>query len=208
MFSVWSRLEWFIGWISEGSKNFVFFWPLGYTARINFKVYLYDKHPNQERSLVLLKTDAVQRSPVGEIIAGLSKLVWRPVPWNGWSHRSSITTTSNKSDEWKKGKGIVEELKSRGVGQKKEDWVRILLQKWSTAMVSPVAAIVFEGNKAVSVVTKIVGTTEPATPMGTIRGDYNCRFLRDMLLTKIEPFATRFISQSSRRSWTRNRNLV
>ena len=38
---------------------------------------------------------------------------------------------------------------------------------------APVVAMILEGNKAVSVVTKIVGTTEPATSdVGTIRGDY------------------------------------
>ena len=38
---------------------------------------------------------------------------------------------------------------------------------------SPVVALIVEGNQAVSVVTKIVGTTEPSTSdVGTIRGDY------------------------------------
>ncbi len=38
---------------------------------------------------------------------------------------------------------------------------------------APVVAMILEGNKAVSVVTKIVGTTEPATSdVGTIRADF------------------------------------
>ncbi len=37
----------------------------------------------------------------------------------------------------------------------------------------PVVAMVIEGNQAVAVVTKLVGTTEPSTSdVGTIRGDY------------------------------------
>jgi nucleoside-diphosphate kinase len=37
----------------------------------------------------------------------------------------------------------------------------------------PVVAMILEGNKAVSMVTKVVGTTEPSTSdVGTIRGDY------------------------------------
>ncbi|MCB9814688.1 nucleoside-diphosphate kinase [Candidatus Nomurabacteria bacterium] len=137
------------------------------------------KHPNQERSLVLLKTDAVQRSLVGEIIkrfeqTGLKISAMKMVE----ATEAQLLTHYNKSDEWyeKKGKGIVEELKSRGVEVEKEaieygkDIIRTVVKYM---MVSPVVAIVFEGNKAVSVVTKIVGTTEPATSdVGTIRGDY------------------------------------
>ena len=38
---------------------------------------------------------------------------------------------------------------------------------------SPVVMLVLEGNQSVAVVTKLVGTTEPATSdVGTIRGDY------------------------------------
>jgi nucleoside-diphosphate kinase len=38
---------------------------------------------------------------------------------------------------------------------------------------APVIAMVLEGNQAVAVVTKLVGTTEPSTSdVGTIRGDY------------------------------------
>ncbi|MCA9357035.1 nucleoside-diphosphate kinase [Candidatus Kaiserbacteria bacterium] len=137
------------------------------------------KHPNQERSLVLLKTDAVQRSLVGEIIkrfeqTGLKISAMKMVE----ATEAQLLTHYNKSDEWyeKKGKGIVEELKSRGVEVEKEaieygkDIIRTVVKYM---MVSPVVAIVFEGNNAVSVVTKIVGTTEPATSdVGTIRGDY------------------------------------
>ena len=137
------------------------------------------KHPNQERLLVLLKTDAVQRSLVGEIIkrfeqTGLKISAMKMVE----ATEAQLLTHYNKSDEWyeKKGKGIVEELKSRGVEVEKEaieygkDIIRTVVKYM---MVSPVVAIVFEGNKAVSVVTKIVGTTEPATSdVGTIRGDY------------------------------------
>ena len=38
---------------------------------------------------------------------------------------------------------------------------------------SPVIAMVWEGNQAVAVVKKLVGTTDPtASDVGTIRGDY------------------------------------
>lgn len=108
-----------------------------------------------ERSLVLLKPDAINRGLVGEIlhrfertglkIAGL-KLVW--------------------SDEDTALKHYSEDLAKRR-GQK----VRDLMVAMITS--GPVVAIVLEGVEAVEVVRKMVGETEPksAAP-GTIRGDY------------------------------------
>ncbi len=137
------------------------------------------KHPNQERSLVLLKTDAVQRSLVGEIIkrfeqTGLKISAMKMLN----ATEAQLLDHYNKDDAWyeKKGKGIVEDLNSQGREIEKEpieygkDIIRTVV-KYMQA--SPIVALVFEGNKAVSVVTKIVGTTEPSTSdVGTIRGDY------------------------------------
>ena len=137
------------------------------------------KHPNQERSLVLLKPDAVQRSLVGEVIkrfeqTGLKISAMKMVV----ATEAQLLSHYNKDDEWyeKKGKGIVEELTSMGKSADREpieygkDIIRTVV-KYMTA--APVVALILEGNKAVSVVTKIVGTTEPSTSdVGTIRGDY------------------------------------
>ncbi len=46
-----------------------------------------------------------------------------------------------------------------------------MLVKYMTA--SPIMIMVIEGNNATSLVTKLVGSTEPTTSdIGTIRGDY------------------------------------
>ena len=138
-----------------------------------------DKHPHQERSLVLLKTDAVQRSLVGEIIkrfeqTGLKITAMKMLN----STEEQLLTHYNKDDEWysKKGAGIVEDLKNMGKPVEKEaieygkDIIRTIVKYMQE---SPVVALVLEGNRATSVVTKIVGTTEPTTSdVGTIRGDY------------------------------------
>lgn len=138
-----------------------------------------DKHPHQERSLVLLKTDAVQRSLVGEIIkrfeqTGLKISAMKMLN----ATEEQLLTHYNKDDEWyqKKGAGIVEDLKNMGKPVDKEaieygkDIIRTIV-KYMQA--SPVVALILEGNRATSVVTKIVGTTEPTTSdVGTIRGDY------------------------------------
>jgi nucleoside-diphosphate kinase len=137
------------------------------------------KQPNQERSLVLLKTDAVQRSLVGEIVkrfeqTGLKISALKMVE----ATEKQLLSHYSKDDAWylKKGEGIVIELKEQGKEVDREpiesgkDIIRTVVKYM---MASPIVALVFEGNKAVSVVTKIVGSTEPSTSdVGTIRGDY------------------------------------
>jgi len=137
------------------------------------------KQPNQERSLVLLKPDSVQRSLVGEIIkrfeqTGLKISAMKMVV----PTEAQLLSHYNKTDEWyeRKGKGIIEDLKAQGQEITKEpieygkDIIRTIVRYMTAA---PVVAMILEGNQACAVVTKVVGTTEPATSdVGTIRGDY------------------------------------
>lgn len=138
-----------------------------------------DKLPHQERSLVLLKPDTVQRSLVGEVVkrferTGLKISALKMIV----PLESQLLEHYNKSDEWyeRKGKGVIEDLKSQGQEITKEpieygrDIIRTIVHYMTAA---PVVALILEGNQACSVVTKIVGTTEPSTSdVGTIRGDY------------------------------------
>jgi nucleoside-diphosphate kinase len=138
-----------------------------------------DKQPHQERSLVLLKPDTVQRSLVGELIKRFEQTGLKIVAMKMMvPTEAQLLEHYNKDDAWyeRKGKGVVEELTSLGKTIDKEpieygkDIIRTIVRYMTAA---PVVGLIFEGNKAVSVVTKIVGTTEPATSdVGTIRGDY------------------------------------
>lgn len=135
--------------------------------------------PHQERSLVILKPDAIQRSLMGEIIrrferAGLKLAAMKMI----MATEAQLIEHYNKTDEWyeKKGKGIVADMEANNIPVTKEpieygkDIIRNMV-KYMTA--APCLAIVVEGNQAVAVVTKLVGSTEPATSdVGTIRGDY------------------------------------
>lgn len=135
--------------------------------------------PHQERSLVLLKPDTVQRSLVGEVIkrfeqAGLKISAMKMII----PTEEQLLAHYNKDDEWyeRKGKGIVAELESQGQTIDREpieygkDIIRTVVHYMTAA---PVVAMVMEGNMATAVVTKLVGTTEPSTSdVGTIRGDY------------------------------------
>lgn len=138
-----------------------------------------NKQPHQERSLVILKPDAVQRSLVGEIIkrferAGLKLTAMKMI----MATEEQLLTHYNKTDEWylKKGKGIVADMETHGIAVTKEpieygkDIIRNMVRYMTAA---PCVAMVLEGNQSVTVVTKLVGTTEPSTSdVGTIRGDY------------------------------------
>ncbi len=136
-------------------------------------------NPKKERTLVILKPDAVQRGLVGEIIkrienTGLKLVALKIVNATEeqlWAHY-------NKDDEWfiKKGTRTIEERTAMGLPIEKEaieygkDIIRALVSFMSCG---PVVPMVWEGNQAVGIVKKIVGSTEPlSSDSGTIRGDY------------------------------------
>lgn len=137
------------------------------------------RHPNQERTFVILKPDTVQRSLIGEVIkrferTGLKCTAMKML----MADEVRLLKHYNKDDAWflKKGTRIIEDLQAQGRPVEKEaieygkDIIRTIVNYMVAA---PVVAMVWEGNEAVAVVTKIVGTTEPKTSdVGTIRGDY------------------------------------
>ena len=136
-------------------------------------------HPKKEKTLVILKPDAVQRGLVGETIKRIENTGLKLV-----AMKFTIATEEqlwkhyNKDDAWyqKKGERTVEERKAAGMPVDKEaieygkDIIRALVKFMSCG---PVVPMVWEGNQAVGIVKKIVGATEPLTSDGgTIRGDY------------------------------------
>jgi len=136
-------------------------------------------HPKKERTLVILKPDAVQRGLIGELIkrienTGLKLVALKMV----MATEDQLWRHYNKDEEWftKKGQRTLEERKAAGLPIEKEaveygkDIVRALVKFVSCG---PVVPMVWEGNQAVGIVKKLVGSTEPLTSDGgTIRGDY------------------------------------
>ncbi len=138
-----------------------------------------DKKPHQERTFVILKPDTVQRSLIGEVIGRFERTGLKFVAMKMFvPAREQLLTHYNKDEAWflKKGIRIVEDLKAQGLSVDKEpiEYGRAIIDTIVTYMTAaPVIGMVLEGNQAVAVVTKLVGTTEPATSdVGTIRGDY------------------------------------
>lgn len=135
-------------------------------------------HPKNERTFVIIKPDGVQRSLIGEIISrfertGLKLTAMKffvPKEEQCWTHY-------NKDEAWfqSKGERIVKERQEHGLSVEKSalEYGKDIVRQLAVFMTSgPVVAMVLEGNQAVSIVTKIVGSTEPMTSdIGTIRGD-------------------------------------
>lgn len=108
-----------------------------------------------ERSLVLLKPDALERGIMGEIISRFERVGARFV---GMKLLVSAQDTAMQH--------YTEDL-----AQRRGEHVRKMMIDMLTS--GPILAIVLEGVEIVEVVRKMIGATEPksAAP-GTIRGDY------------------------------------
>lgn len=135
-------------------------------------------HPSKERTFVIIKPDGVQRSLVGDIIKRFEKTGLKitalkmlvPKEAQCWDHY-------NKQDEWfeRKGKTILEDRQKAGVVADKTaiEYGKDIVRQLAVFMTSgPVVAMILQGNQAVNIVMKLVGSTEPMTSdIGTIRGD-------------------------------------
>ncbi|HLG90554.1 MAG TPA: nucleoside-diphosphate kinase [Candidatus Saccharimonadales bacterium] len=139
-----------------------------------------------EKTLIILKPDAVQRGLAGEIMsrfekAGMkilaTKMIW---PDRDLAQRHYPT----QRKEFIKGMGhkTLESHKEAGedvtavFGTEDAHAIGLQLQKWLVEFLvsGPVIAMVLEGDNAVKTVREIAGHTIPAkADSGTIRGDYS-----------------------------------
>jgi len=136
------------------------------------------KAPHQERTFVMLKPDAVQRSLVGEIISRIERTGLKCTSLKIFmADEATIFAHYNKDDEWflTKGNRTVADLEAQGLEVTKEpiEYGKDIIRANAKFMMkAPMVAMIWEGNQAAAVVKKIVGSTEPSTSdVGTIRGD-------------------------------------
>ena len=134
----------------------------------------------QERSLVLIKPDGVQRGLIGEIIkryerSGLKLVGLKMILAN----EDQIERHYTVDPEWKQktGQRSLESYRTKGIEpptNEAEDLGEMVLSKLKKYMTSgPIIAMVFEGMNAVKIIRKITGATEPlSSDVGTIRGDF------------------------------------
>ena len=108
-----------------------------------------------QRTLVLLKPDAIERGIVGELITRFERVGAKMV---GVKLLVSEKDTAMRH--------YTEDL-----AQRRGEHVREMMINMLTS--GPIFAIVLEGVEIVEVVRKMIGSTEPKSALpGTIRGDY------------------------------------
>lgn len=138
------------------------------------------KQFKNERTLVLIKPDGIQRSLIGEVIGRFERIglkltaVKMAVPTKELVEKHYTT-----DPEWfmKTGTKTIQGYRDKGLTPPSEDPIAIskaVLEALKRYLVAgPVIAMVWEGAHAVAIVRKIAGKTEPLTSdIGTIRGDF------------------------------------
>lgn len=137
-----------------------------------------ENHPKKERSFVIIKPDGIQRNLMGEIVSRIERTGLKFVAMKFFvADEERLWKHYNKDEKWfqEKGQRIYNERKEKGLEVSKEpvEYGKDIINQLVAFMSSgPVLAFVVEGNEAVGIVKKLVGSTEPLTSdVGTIRGD-------------------------------------
>ncbi|NQT50359.1 nucleoside-diphosphate kinase [Candidatus Kuenenbacteria bacterium] len=133
-----------------------------------------------EKTLVMIKPDGIQRSLMGEIIKRFERVGLKMV-----AAKMIVPTTEQiekhytLDPEWRRvtGEKTIKGYKDKGLEPPSEDPLEItaiILKNLKNYMSSgPVLAMIWQGVHSVKIVRKLVGGTEPFTSdVGTIRGDY------------------------------------
>lgn len=137
-------------------------------------------HPKYDKTLVVLKPDAVQRSLIGEIIQRFERVGLKLVAIKMFVPDADFVEKHYTFDpEWRRkaGEKSIKGYLEKGpvspitdpvaAGEAILDSLKVYLTR------GPVVAMIWQGAHAVSIVRKLVGSTEPfSSDVGTIRGDY------------------------------------
>lgn len=133
-----------------------------------------------ERTLVVIKPDGIQRSLIGEILKRYERLGLKLVGLKMFVPSPDFIEKHYTVDPtWrvKNGEKTIKAYKDKGLNPPSEDPMVMSgmtidrLKKYMSS--GPVIAMVWEGANAVLIVRKITGGTEPLTSdVGTIRGDF------------------------------------
>ena len=133
-----------------------------------------------EKTLVIVKPDDVQRGLTGEVIRRFERVGLKMVALKFTvPNREMVQKHYTNDPEWfeKAGSKSIKSFMDKGIEPPTTDAVEMghnILNKLVSFMTSgPVVVMVWQGAHAVSVVRKFTGGTEPLTSdVGTIRGDF------------------------------------
>ena len=133
-----------------------------------------------EKTLILLKHDAVYRGLVGKITSRFEDIGLKIIAMKMILPDEKLAQNHYFLDEeW--AKNVYNKTKAGYEKDKKtfpyKDHMELgkQIQSWNMKFLreGPVIAMVLEGPHAIEIVRKVVGSTEPkSSPPGTIRGDY------------------------------------
>ncbi len=133
-----------------------------------------------EKTLVLLKPDAVQRALVGEILSRFERPGFKIIGLKMCYATKNVAGKHYADDEaWLTSVGEKMKKAYEAKGQKIADSAKAIGQRVRQQLIdfitmSPTVAVVLEGHDVINKVRTVVGDTAPskAAP-GTIRGDYS-----------------------------------
>lgn len=138
-----------------------------------------------QKTVIILKHDAVARGLMGEIIGRFERAGLKLSAFKFVQAEEDLAVKHYPSeDAWFRvvGERSLTEYKEKGLDPVKEvgtaDPIKIgeLVKKWSVDYLTegPVLAMVWEGYDAIKMARKIIGSTNPAVALpGTIRGDFS-----------------------------------
>lgn len=138
-----------------------------------------------QKTLVLIKPDAMERKLAGEIISRFERVGLKMVDCKLVQADKKLASLHYPvTNEWlnKVGNNTLSDSKKYGVSAKEifgtENAMDIgkMVHEWNMVFISsePVLAMVWEGTHAIEVVRKLCGPTLPLlAPPGTIRGDFS-----------------------------------
>jgi len=137
-------------------------------------------HFKDERTLVIIKPDGIQRTLIGEIIKRYERIGLKMIGIKMLIPTPELIEKHYTIDpEWRVKTGLktIKGYTDKGLTPPSTDPLQItakILKNLINYMTKgPVIAMVWQGAHAVEVVRKITGSTEPVmSPVGTIRGDY------------------------------------
>ncbi len=137
-------------------------------------------HHKEERTLVIIKPDGIQRSLIGEIISRYERIGLKIIGMKMLvPTREMIEKHYTLDPEWRRitGEKTIKGYHDKGLVPPTTDPLEVttkLLKRRADYMTSgPIIAFVLQGAHAVKIVRKITGGTEPLTSdVGTIRGDF------------------------------------
>lgn len=134
---------------------------------------------HKEKTLVLIKPDGVQRSLIGEFISRFERVGLKII-----GLKICVPTQEQIQQQYAPSKEALIEQGKRSIATQAKQGREVKqppyehgmeIFNWIKKFMSsgPIIAMVLQGNQAVAIVDKLVGSTEPLnSDIGTIRGDY------------------------------------